>query len=132
MDVINNRITKSSLRKRVIDYARNEKDAVRLLLQRRKIEDATIMGFAHDIIISQTPDECMEVISAIDRYLPTFKQDWGLLLELLLRFDDIHNDGVIKFNKYKETYKDIKSKAKQRSRDLDNSGDPYAELFGDK
>ena len=62
-------ITKSYLRKRVIDYARSEEDANELLLKRIRIENETVLEFIEDITTSMEVDEAKETYKRINKYL---------------------------------------------------------------
>lgn len=125
LDVIDKNLTKSMVRKRIIDYARNEHDASMMFMKRIEVEDRTFIEIAEDLVTSYSEKEVGRMISKLKAYLPTFHTDWNLLIDNLRRYDDMYEEAKNRKNKYRAYYRALMKKAEDRLSYLASGGDPY-------
>lgn len=125
LDMMTKDLTKSTIRKKIKDYARDEHDANMMLLQRMNVENKAILEIAEDLVNSHDVEEVKDVLKKIKGYMRAFHQDWRILMENLFRYEDMHKEAKRKKKKYLGSYKFLKKKAQEKLRYLEAGGDPY-------
>ena len=125
LDIMTVDLTKSAIRKKIKDYARDEHDANMMILQRMHVENRTILEIVEDLVSSTTPKEAEGVLEKIKGYMVAFHQDWRILISNVYRYEDMHKEAKRKKKKFLSSYKFLKKRALQRLRFLEAGGDPY-------